>query len=657
MGLFDSFIEKRASATTIAKLSQTGEYWNWLGGSNTPSGANVTRDTAMRVGMAATCIQMISNSVAQMPLKLKQSAGGKTEDATWHPLYTLLKLQPNSEMSAFVWRRAAQANILSEGNAYFYIERDKLSYPRNLWPLPAGSCIPIEIKDNRNTKRLKTRYGYRIQLTDTPFIAKKEEILHISNFNFNGLRGESVITNFARDMIGNGISLQEFEGNFFKNGMHFAGALEHPETLGANKESFIQALRKRYSGGSNTGTPLVLEQGMKYNHFKVSLVDQQFIEMMDLNDLQIARIFLMPPSRVGIEGVNESNNSLENENKRYLDTTIMPHIVNWEEQLNIKLLDEDERKKGYGFKFNFDSLLRPDAKTRAEIDRIQWEHGVPLNVLREREDLNPIPGGDTSFVPMNFIPVEQAGLEPKQEQKNFREIRSIKSRDAVGRAWKTVVKQAIDRVVRRESNQVSRVVQQDKRAKADSFNEWLDEWYGEFKGMIVSEVGGAFRGFMIALHAEIQKEVGSNPVTDAELDKMIRDFTEGFASIWVYSSIGQIRQIMNEYEDYVEEVVKRTEEWKETRTEKRTVDTVAAAPNSMAYFLFGAAGVSSTWRIRGAFTCDYCKTLEGKKISPRGAFIQAGETVTVEGKTPMKVRGLTKYPPLHGGCDCYISAG
>jgi phage portal protein BeeE len=53
-------------------------------------------------------------------------------------------------------------------------------------------------------------------------------------------------------------------------------------------------------------------------------------------------------------------------------------------------LTKAERKLGYYARFNFDELLRGDAKTRAEVNHIRRQDGViTANEWRAMDDMNP----------------------------------------------------------------------------------------------------------------------------------------------------------------------------------------------------------------------------------------------------------------------------
>ena len=78
----------------------------------------------------------------------------------------------------------------------------------------------------------------------------------------------------------------------------------------------------------------------------------------------------------------------------FLTLTMLPIITAYEQELNRKLLTSDQRRKGYHFNFDMNSVLRADAATQAEVDykavRSAWK--TPDEIRFER-NLPPLPNG------------------------------------------------------------------------------------------------------------------------------------------------------------------------------------------------------------------------------------------------------------------------
>lgn len=74
--------------------------------------------------------------------------------------------------------------------------------------------------------------------------------------------------------------------------------------------------------------------------------------------------------------------------------TMLPIVTAYEQELDRKLLTAEQRKRGYHFKFNMESILRADAATQAEVDykavRSAWK--TP-DEIRASRNLPSLPGG------------------------------------------------------------------------------------------------------------------------------------------------------------------------------------------------------------------------------------------------------------------------
>ena len=95
-------------------------------GQQSNSGVDVDEESALKISTVYACVKVISETIASLPLNLlKELTNGDSEKAKQHPLYTILKDVPNSEMSSFTFREMLMTNLLLWGNAYALIKRNK----------------------------------------------------------------------------------------------------------------------------------------------------------------------------------------------------------------------------------------------------------------------------------------------------------------------------------------------------------------------------------------------------------------------------------------------------------------------------------------------------------------------------------------------------
>ena len=115
-----------------------GSYYAFSFGGTT-SGKAVTERSAMQMTAVYSCVRILSEAVAGLPLHLYKyiDSGGKAM-ALDHPLYRLLHDGPNPEMSSFVFRETLMTHLLLWGNAYAQIIRNGKNEIVALYPLTFG---------------------------------------------------------------------------------------------------------------------------------------------------------------------------------------------------------------------------------------------------------------------------------------------------------------------------------------------------------------------------------------------------------------------------------------------------------------------------------------------------------------------------------------
>jgi phage portal protein BeeE len=83
--------------------------------------------------------------------------------------------------------------------------------------------------------------------------------------------------------------------------------------------------------------------------------------------------------------------------------SMLPIFKRWEENINMQLLSEKERRAGHYIEFKIDSLLRGDAVSRstAYAQGRQWGW-LSVNDIRKLENMSAIPNGDIYMQPLNM---------------------------------------------------------------------------------------------------------------------------------------------------------------------------------------------------------------------------------------------------------------
>ena len=386
-----------------------GSSYSFLFGGTT-AGKAVTERTAMQMTAVYSCVRILAEAVAGLPLNLYHYLpdGGK-EKSFDHPLYRLLHDEPNPEMSSFVFRETLMTHLLLWGNAYAQIIRNGKGEVAALYPL-----MPNKMTVDRDQSG-QLYYNYNRSSDEAPtmkgstVILKPSDVLHIPGLGFDGLVGYSPIA-MAKNAIGLAIATEEYGAKFFANGAAPGGVLEHPGTI-KDPQRVRDAWQSQFGGSANSGKVAVLEEGMKYTPIGISPEQAQFLETRKFQINEIARIFRIPPHMVGdLEKSSFSN--IEQQSLEFVKYTLDPWVIRWEQSIMRRLLTEDEKKQ-YFVKFNLEGLLRGDYQSRMTGYATARQNGwMSANDIRELENLDRIPaeqGGDLYLINGNMLPLANAG--------------------------------------------------------------------------------------------------------------------------------------------------------------------------------------------------------------------------------------------------------
>ena len=384
---------------------------------STSSGKNVNERTAMRVTAVYSCVRILSEAIASLPLHLyKQIDKGGKEKAINHPLYKLLHDEPNPEMTSFVFRETLMSHLLLWGNAYAQIIRNGKGQIVALYPL-----MPNRMSVDRDPNG-KIYYKYSVNESDNrglknigQIYLKKEDVFHIPALGFDGLVGYSPIA-MAKNAIGMALATEEYGAKFFANGASPSGVLEHPGNI-KDPDRLRESWNTLFQGSGNSHKIAVLEEGLKYQPIGISPNEAQFLETRKFQIDEIARIFRVPPHMVG-DLDKSSFSNIEQQSLEFVKYTLDPWVTRWEQAIHRSLLLESEKKE-YFAKFNVDGLLRGDYQSRMNGYSVGIQNGfLSPNDIRSLENMDLIPdnlGGNLYLVNGSMQKLSDAGSAYKQK--------------------------------------------------------------------------------------------------------------------------------------------------------------------------------------------------------------------------------------------------
>ncbi len=366
----------------------------WLG--IDPDGINIKGSNALKEATVFACVKILSEAVAKLPFKVYQETETGIEKATGHYLYSLVKTRPNPYMTAYDMLRATEAQRNLYGNGYIAPEfitsgpnRGKI---RGLWPVDA-KAVQIWV-DNKELFGKRNRVWYVVNVDGEEIKLKPDEIIHVKAMTLDGIVGVSPLE-YLKYLVESGASGTKHVREFFRQGLQARGLIQYTGDLNPEAEKrFRDRFEQMASGLKNAHRVALMPLGYTFQPIELSMTDAQFLETAQLTARQIANAFGVKMHQLN-DLSRATHTNIEQQQKEFYADTLQAILTQYEQELSYKLFTPSEIEQGYYVKFNVDSIVRSDIKTRYESYRIGVQGGfLKPNEVRAWEELPPEPGGD-----------------------------------------------------------------------------------------------------------------------------------------------------------------------------------------------------------------------------------------------------------------------
>lgn len=397
MGILN-WLGKRIRATD-------GSFWTAFYGGSSYAGKSVTPESALTISAVWSCVRLISETIATLPLGVyREDRDGRKQADKSHPLYRVLHDLPNADFTAAEFWEGATACLLLWGNAYAekYISDGQVR---------ALTLLRPEYMSVRRANDGSLEYVYSdANMEGRRRIYSESEIFHIRGFGVGLDVGLSPIT-YARHSLGSVLAADEAAGKMFANGVRPTGILTIDQVLTKEQRSQVKAnIVEPMAGSSNAGGIFTLEAGMKFQPISMNPEDAQMLETRSFHVEEVCRWFRVPPFMIGhTEKSTSWGTGLEQQNIAFLTYALRPYLTRIEQAVKRQLIKPEERASIYA-EFNLEGLLRADSAGRAALYSQGAQNGwITRNEIRAKENLHPIDGGDVLTVQSALVPLDQLG--------------------------------------------------------------------------------------------------------------------------------------------------------------------------------------------------------------------------------------------------------
>lgn len=352
------------------------------------------------------CEQTKARSMGSLPVAVYRKDGGKREKVE-HPLGDLLAGQANDLMTGRDLRHWASLRRDTFGNAYIWVEWRR-GKPVALWPITSN--VQIDFDKNAPAGR---RVRYLVPNGDNYVPAGRyfsDEVINVRTaVTKDGVHGQSIARLAAHD-IGLSVDLEKFYSSMLNNGNHQLGHVEVPE--GRMKPEDVESLKRAVEakrGIDEAGKSPIFGYGAKWVTDQQTMRDASLIEQQAWVLQQVCRACNVPPWMVyDSSSGNGKYENAESSRVDYVTNTLMPDTTALETALNVILRSMGDSK--LYVKFDLNGLMRGDKASQGQFYREMVYMGAMTRAeVREKEDLNPIPGLEKPLIPVNYGILEPNG--------------------------------------------------------------------------------------------------------------------------------------------------------------------------------------------------------------------------------------------------------
>ena len=356
--------------------------------------------SAMNISAVYRAVEIISDSVAMLPIQIKDKDATHNEEMKNHPLNIVFN---QNLLSRYNLIKLLVQSVLLKGNGFAYIHRAQDGTAIGLTFLEAN-----DVTINYNKQKGELYYLCNIV---SPKKIEPINMIHLVKNSYDGVNGLSVLSYAARSLKLAG-NTENSANSFFTNGCNLSGVLTVQGQLNdKQREQIRNSWNQAYANGGNGLA--ILQGNMEYKPIQLNAADSQMLESRQFNVTDIARFFGISPVLLG-DLTHTSFGTLEAVQQMFLLHTLQPYITLIEEEFTRKLFKSSE--KNMYVNLDETALLKTDKTALADYYTKLLDKGVLcVNEVRKELGYSQIEGGDKHLIAYTKI---EDNVINKQESEN-----------------------------------------------------------------------------------------------------------------------------------------------------------------------------------------------------------------------------------------------
>lgn len=322
----------------------------------------VSKESALNIPALSSGVDIISDVVASLPIKLYKESNGKVEELI-DKRVALINDETGDTLDGFQFKKALVTDFLLEGNGYAYINRRR-NEVISLHYVEANQ-LSVLINSDPIFK------DYNILVNGRTYL--DYEFVKIARKSKNGVTGKGIIQEHNK-VLSIAYNTLVFEDLLVQTGGNKKGFLKAQNKLSDDAiRSLKEAWKNLYS--NNSENVVVLNNGLDFAEASSTSVEMQLNERKITINNEINTILRMPSGKIDEESIRNC---------------ILPILKAIETALNKDLLLPSEKERSFYFAFDTKELLKGDIEKRFKAYEIAVKNGfMQLDEVRFEEDLEP----------------------------------------------------------------------------------------------------------------------------------------------------------------------------------------------------------------------------------------------------------------------------
>ena len=347
--------------------------------------------SAMNLSAVFRCVDLISDSVAMLPIKVVSTNSNHINEKTDHPLNIVFSNGLNN-LNKFEFIKILIQSVLLKGNGFALIQRANDGTVIGLRFLESGDV------NIHYDKQKPSQLFYTCNLIQNKKI-EPCNMIHLMKYSFDGINGRSVLA-FAERTLRLSQSSENAANGLFENGCNLSGVLKVEGQLSKEQRQNIHNTWNQAM--SNGGNGLAVLQGnMSYQPIQLSAEDSQLLQSRLFQVDEIARFFGINPVLLG-DLTHSSYSTLEAAQQEFLVHCLQSYIIMVEQEFTKKLLKPSERN--LQVQLDETAILKTDKQALANYYSTMIQNGILcVNEVRKELGYSDIEGGDKHLMPFTKI--------------------------------------------------------------------------------------------------------------------------------------------------------------------------------------------------------------------------------------------------------------